>query len=94
LLNGNNMNLQAICDESDSIRVPRWRGLLNDDRDKVTPISDNQQKIAILNEILTDLSGKYYYSIELRTKSIPLPDGTIAYSVVAILKERVNHALN
>jgi hypothetical protein len=94
LLNGNNMNLQTICDESDGIRMPHWRGLLNDDRDKAIPISDNQQKIVILNEILTALSGKYFYSIDLRTKSISLSDGAIAYSVVAILKERVNHAIN
>lgn len=94
LLNGHTMDLQAICDESDGIRMPHWRGLLNDGRDKSTPISDNQQKITILNEILTDFSGKYFYSTELRTKSIPLPNGAIAYSSVAILKERVNHALN
>jgi hypothetical protein len=74
--------------------MPHWGGLLNDGRDKSTPILDNLQKIAILNEILTDLSGKYYYSIELHPKTILLPNGTIAYSVVAILKERVNHALN
>ena len=94
LLNGNDMNLQAICDESDSLRMPHWNGLFNDGRDKATPLSDNHQKILILNEILTDLSGKYYYSIELRTKSIALPHASIAYSCVAILKERVNHALN
>jgi hypothetical protein len=94
LLNGNAMDLQAICDESDDIRMPHWNGLLDDMRDKSTPISDNQQKIDLLNEILTDLSGKYHYSIELQTKTISLTDGKIAYSVAAILKERVNHALN
>lgn len=94
LLNGNDMNLQTICDESDGIHVPHWRGLLNDRGDKSTPISDNQQKIAALTDILTDLSGKYHYSIELQTKSKSLPDGTIAYSIAAILKERVNNALN
>jgi hypothetical protein len=94
LLNGHTMNLQAICDESDGLRMPHWSGLLNDGRDKSIPISDNHRKITLLNEILTDFSKKYHYSIELQTKSIVLPNGSIAYSIAAILKERVNHALN
>lgn len=89
VLNGNNLNFNLVCTNSDSIRSNGWVGLNNGSQSIASIIQKNEEKIEALKFILYRMLEKYRYRIEITSMNQKIDEHKVALSIACII--RGNH---
>jgi hypothetical protein len=86
ILNGNNLNFNLVCTNSDSIHSNGWSGLNNGNHSIVSIIQKNEEKIEALKYILCRMFEKYRYRLEYTLKKQKMDDHKVALSIACIIR--------
>lgn len=84
ILNSNNLNLTFLCGASDALQVAGWQGLKLDGYP--VNISDNNQKINCIENLLYKITKKYNYHCNFNKINLPLNEHKVVFSICGLLK--------
>ena len=72
ILNGHNLDMQTVCDESDMMRLRGWPGICLEEKFIEEPITNQADKISSIECLLNKFSQKYGYSFKYKSKNYDL----------------------